>query len=147
MTDLRLSDDFQQVFDQRAKSPEGEKALDDFARLIIEWALNLMTPELLEVFSTREGMVELKKMWPEIVDGYFRHLSGPPSKKEKRSKSKTRKRSKQDIDAEHRRLLADHRAALERYEKTLDTPDFGVAAQELDATLVKLREFAGRAGR
>jgi hypothetical protein len=43
----------------------------------MEWALDVMSPDIREVLLTPNGIPELMKLWPEIVNGYFRAVSGP----------------------------------------------------------------------
>jgi hypothetical protein len=50
-------------------------------------AVDVMPADVREVLLTPEGIPELMKLWPEIVDGYFRAISSPaPSQKRPRPK-------------------------------------------------------------
>jgi hypothetical protein len=65
----------------RMKSPEGERALDDFAHLIADWAFEQMPRDLLAGLNTREGKKILTGLWPDIVNAYFKMLCNPPRRK------------------------------------------------------------------
>jgi hypothetical protein len=90
MADLIPSDDFKRARDARIKSPEGKRALDDFAGVIMDWAIDAMPPDMRKVLRTPEGIDELMKLWPVIVDGYFRAICGPrttPKRKPKKAET------------------------------------------------------------
>jgi hypothetical protein len=79
-TQLILSDEFKEQMQARMKSPEGQRALDEFARLIADWAFEQMPRELLEGLDSREGKKVLEELWPDIVNAYFKMLCNPPRK-------------------------------------------------------------------
>lgn len=144
MADLILSDDFKQALQARAQTSEGKAALNSLVDLIVEWSVGRMTPEQRELFATPEGSAELAKMWPDIVNGYFRSLCPPPPPRKPRKK--TRKPTAQEIAAEHARLVTEHEAAVSRYSGAFGTPDATTAATDMAATLERLQEFARKHG-
>jgi hypothetical protein len=80
MADIVLSEEFKRQTRARLDSAEGQKALDDFASSIFKWAVDVMPPDIREVLLTPEGIPELMKLWPDIVNGYFRAISSPGQK-------------------------------------------------------------------
>jgi len=141
MTDLILSGEFKQAVEASAQTPEGNAALDGFVKLIVEWAIDQMTPEQREVFATPEGFAELKKMWPDIVKGYFRYLCPPPPPRKPRKKVRT-PTAEEEIASENARLVAEHEAAVNRYRSAFGTPEAVAAANGMAETVDRLREFA-----
>lgn len=79
-TKLILSDEFKQHMQARMKTEEDKRALDDFARLIADWAFEQMPSDLSHGLSTREGQKILAELWPDIVNAYFKALCAPTRK-------------------------------------------------------------------
>jgi hypothetical protein len=77
LADLIIDEASQASLRQRAATPEGKAALNEFIKLIAQWSVDIMTLEIREAVSTPEGMAEFMKLWPEIVDAYFQHLCNP----------------------------------------------------------------------
>src|ERR1700730_13332553 len=77
MAELIVGESSLSVLRQRAGTREGKVALDEFIDLIAEWSFDIMTLEMREAVSSPEGMAEFIKLWPEVVDAYFKHLSNP----------------------------------------------------------------------
>jgi hypothetical protein len=80
-TQLRISEESQAALQARLDSEEGKLCLDEFAKLIAEWAVEHMPTELLEGLSTPEGQDVLKELWPDMVNAYFKALSNPAHRK------------------------------------------------------------------
>jgi hypothetical protein len=80
-TQLLLSDEFKQHMEARMKSEEGERALNEFAGIIADWAFEQMPRELLEGLASCEGKKILEEIWPDIVNAYFKALSNPAPRK------------------------------------------------------------------
>ena len=76
-TQLILSDEFKQHMEARMKSEEGKRCLDQFAKLIIDWAIAQMPTDLLEALVKEKGHATVKELWPGIVNA----LSNPASRK------------------------------------------------------------------
>jgi hypothetical protein len=80
-TQLIVSEESKAWLDARLKSEEGQRGLDQFATLIIEWAIAQMPTDLLEALVKEKGHATLKEIWPDIVDAYFKALSNPGPRK------------------------------------------------------------------
>jgi hypothetical protein len=65
----------------RLNSAEGQQWLNEFAKMIAEWAATAMPTELLQALGTRQNPDLLKEFWPDIVDAYFKALSNPVPRK------------------------------------------------------------------
>jgi hypothetical protein len=78
---LLISEESKAALRARLESEEGQRCLDEFAKLIAEWAANVMPTELLQALGTRENLDALKELWPDIVDAYFKALSNPAPRK------------------------------------------------------------------
>jgi hypothetical protein len=62
-------------------SEEGQRCLDDFAKLIVEWSAKAMPIELLQALVEEKGHETLKGLWPDIVSAFFKaHSSLAPRK-------------------------------------------------------------------
>jgi hypothetical protein len=148
VTKLRLSPESAVALDERLKSRDGQKSIHDFARLIAAWAIDQMTPETREVFGTPEGIEEFSKMWPEIVDAFFRSLSGPTPSRKRKASGKASKRAKPFSDSNHEaertRLIDAHETALERLRSADSSSATVDAAEELNESLRRLQEFISR---
>ena len=107
MAELLLSDHFKRAHDARIKSPEGKKALDDFVGVIMDWAIDAMPPDMREALLTPEGIPELMKLWPVIVDSYFRAICGPrPTPKRKPKKAERQAATAAQLVAETQSRIA-----------------------------------------
>jgi hypothetical protein len=63
----------------RLDSEEGQQCLDEFAKIIPEWAAKAMPTELLQAMGTAEGGKLLQELWPDIVNAFFKaHSSLAP---------------------------------------------------------------------
>ncbi len=81
MAEVHISQASRDAFKARLATPEGKKALDDLARLIVESALDVMPPDLLATLDTKEGMAAFREAWPDIVNAFlFRGGSKPPAR-------------------------------------------------------------------
>jgi hypothetical protein len=80
-TQLLISEESKAALRARLDSEEGQRCLDDFARLIADWAVEAMPTELVQALGTDEGSSLLKDLWPKIVDAYFKALSNPSPRK------------------------------------------------------------------
>ncbi|MGA2022033.1 MAG: hypothetical protein ABSH02_15690 [Candidatus Sulfotelmatobacter sp.] len=80
-TQLLISEESKAALKARLESEEGRRCLDDFAKVIAEWAAKSMPIELLEGLGTTEGQKILQELWPDIVDAFFKaHSSLAPRK-------------------------------------------------------------------
>ena len=145
MTELRLSPESATALDERLKSSDGQKSIHDFARLISEWAIDQMTTETREIFGTPEGIEEFSKMWAEIVDTFFRSLSGPTPSRKRKASGKASKRANPFSDSNHEaeriRLINAHETALERLRTADSSSATADAAEDLNESLRRLQEF------
>jgi hypothetical protein len=80
-TQLIVSEESKAVLRTWLDSDEGQRRLDEFTRVITEWAAEAMPTELLQALGTREDLETLKELWPDIVDAYFKALCAPPRKR------------------------------------------------------------------
>jgi hypothetical protein len=64
-----------------AESEEGQRALNEWAAIIADWAFEQMPRDLLEGLASREGKKVLEEIWPDIVNAYFKALSNPGPQK------------------------------------------------------------------
>jgi hypothetical protein len=80
-TQIFVSEESKAALDARLKSPEGQRGLDQFANLIIDWAIAQMPMDLLQVLVEEKGHATLKDLWPDIVNAYFKALSNPAPRK------------------------------------------------------------------
>jgi hypothetical protein len=80
-TQLILSEEFKQHMEDRMKSEEGKRGLNEWAGIIADWAVEQMPQELLEGLSSSEGKKILEDIWPDIVNAYFKALSNPGPRK------------------------------------------------------------------
>jgi hypothetical protein len=81
-TELRTSEESKAATQAHLQSEEGQRCLDEFARVIADWATKLMPLELLQTLGTPGGRKVLEELWPDIVDAFFRaHSSLAPRKK------------------------------------------------------------------
>jgi hypothetical protein len=76
-TQVILSEEFKQHMEERMKSEEGKRALNEWAGIIADWAFEQMPQDLLEGLASREGEKILEEIWPDIVNAYFKALSNP----------------------------------------------------------------------
>ena len=80
-TQLRISEESKAALRARLDSEEGQRYLDDFAKLIADWAAKAMPSELLQALGTPEGNKLLQELWPDIVNSFFKaHTSLAPRK-------------------------------------------------------------------
>jgi hypothetical protein len=80
-TRLLISEESKAALRARLESEEGQRCLDEFAKLIAEWAANVMPTELLQALGSDEGSNLHKELWPDIVDAFFKaHTSLAPRK-------------------------------------------------------------------
>jgi hypothetical protein len=80
-TQLIISEESKAVMQARLQSEEGQRCLDEFAKLIAKWAAKAMPTELLQALDTAEGKSMLHELWPDIVDAFFKaHSSLAPRK-------------------------------------------------------------------
>ena len=80
-TQLLISEKSKAALRARLDSEEGQRCLDEFAKLIAEWAAKSMPTELLQALGTAEGAKLLQELWPDIVNAFFRaHSSLAPRK-------------------------------------------------------------------
>jgi hypothetical protein len=78
-TQLLISEESKAAMRARLDSEEGQRCLDDFAKLIAEWAAKSMPIELLQVLKYPEGRKILEELWPDIVNAFFKaHSSLTP---------------------------------------------------------------------
>ena len=78
-TQLLISEKSKAALRARLDSEEGQRCLDEFAKLIAEWAAKSMPTELLQALGTAEGAK--LQLWPDIVNAFFRaHSSLAPRK-------------------------------------------------------------------
>jgi hypothetical protein len=80
-TQLILSEEFKQHMEERMKSEEGKRALNEWAGIIADWAFEQMPQDLLQGLASREGKKILEEIWPDIVNAYFKALSNPAPRK------------------------------------------------------------------
>ncbi len=80
-TQLVISEESKAALEARLKSEEGQRCLDQFATLIIDWAVAQMPTDLLEALVKEKGHATLKEIWPDIVNAYFKVLSNPRPRK------------------------------------------------------------------
>jgi hypothetical protein len=80
-TQLILSPELKQHMEERMKSEEGKRALNEWAGIIADWALEQMPQDLLQGLASREGKKILEQIWPDIVNAYFKALSNPAPRK------------------------------------------------------------------
>jgi hypothetical protein len=80
-TQLLISEESKAALRTWLDSDEGQRRLDEFARLIAEWAAKAMPTELLRALGTREDLETLKELWPKIVDAYFKAICASPRKR------------------------------------------------------------------
>jgi hypothetical protein len=80
-TQLIVSEESKAALQPWLDSDEGQRRLEEFAKLIAEWAVNVMPTELLRALGTREDLETLRELWPDIVDAYFKALSNPQPRK------------------------------------------------------------------
>ena len=76
-TQLKVSEESLAALKARLNSEEGQQWLNEFAKMITEWAARSMPTELLHALGERENLDTLKELWPDIVDAYFKALSNP----------------------------------------------------------------------
>jgi hypothetical protein len=80
-TQLIVSEESKAALKAHLDSEEGQRSLDEFARIIAEWAAKSMPAELLQALGARENLDTLKELWPDIVDAFFKaHSSLDPRK-------------------------------------------------------------------
>jgi hypothetical protein len=78
-TQLLISEESKAAMRARLDSEEGQQCLDDFAKVIAEWAAKAMPAEFLQALGTAEGNSMLQELWPDIVDAFFKaHSSLAP---------------------------------------------------------------------
>jgi len=69
-TQLLISEESKAALRARLDSEEGQRCLDEFARVIAEWAAKSMPSELLQAFVTPEDHKILEELWPDIVTAF-----------------------------------------------------------------------------
>jgi hypothetical protein len=80
-TQLIISEESKAALRARLDSEEGQQCLDEFARLIAEWATESMPTDLLQALGTDEGSNLLQELWSDIVNTFFSaHSSLAPCK-------------------------------------------------------------------
>jgi len=145
VTEFRLSPASAIALDERLKSSDGQKSIRDFARLIAEWTIDQMTPETREIFGSPEGIEEFTKLWPEIVDAFFRSLSGPTLSRKRKANGKASERanpfSDSNYEAERIRVIDAHETALERLRSAESSSATADVAEDLNESLRRLQEF------
>jgi hypothetical protein len=80
-TQLIISEESKAALRARLESEEGQRCLDQFAKLIIDWAVEQMPTDLLQALVQEKGHATLKELWPDIVNAYFKALSNPAPRK------------------------------------------------------------------
>jgi hypothetical protein len=80
-TQLFISEESKAALEARLQSDEGKRCLDQFAALIVEWAVAQMRTDLLQALVEEKGHATLKELWPDIVNAYFKALGNPASRK------------------------------------------------------------------
>ena len=65
----------------RLDSEEGQRCLDELAKIIAEWSAKSMPPDLLQALVEEKGHATLKDLWPEIVTAFFKACSNPAPRK------------------------------------------------------------------
>ena len=78
---MLISEESQAWLQARLQSDEGKRCLDQFATLVIDWAIAQMPTDLLEALVKEKGHATLKEIWPDIVDAHFKALSNPGPRK------------------------------------------------------------------
>jgi hypothetical protein len=71
-TQLLISEESKAAMRARLDSEEGQRCLDEFAKIIAEWAAKSMPMELLQALDTPEGQKVLEELWPDIVNAFFK---------------------------------------------------------------------------
>jgi len=74
---LKVSEESLASLKARLNSAAGQRWLDEFTRMITEWAARSMPTGLLQALGERENLDMLKELWPDIVDAYFKALGNP----------------------------------------------------------------------
>jgi hypothetical protein len=89
LTELHASYAFRDALKARLALPDGQKTLDEFARLIVKSTVEVMPPDLLATLGTKEGMAAFREAWPDIVHAFlFRHGTMPPASAGRRKAAK-----------------------------------------------------------
>jgi hypothetical protein len=76
-TELRISEESKAELQARLQSEEGQRYLDEFAKIIAEWAAKSMQMDLLQVLVEENGHATLFSLWPDIVNAFFKACSNP----------------------------------------------------------------------
>ena len=71
-TQLLISEGSKAAMRARLDSDEGRRRLDEFAKIIAEWAAKSMPMELLQALGTPEGQEVHEELWPDIVNAFFK---------------------------------------------------------------------------
>ena len=71
-TQLLISEESKAAMRARLDSEEGRRRLDEFAKIIAEWAAKSMPMELLQALGTPEGQKVHEEIWPDIVNALFK---------------------------------------------------------------------------
>jgi hypothetical protein len=80
-TQLFISEESRVGLEARLASDDGQRCLDQFAELIIDWAIEQMPMDLMRALLEEKDHATLKSLWPDIVNAYFKALSNPRSRK------------------------------------------------------------------
>jgi hypothetical protein len=78
---MLVSEESKAALRAQLDSEEGQRCLDEFARLIAEWAAKAKQTELLQAVGTAEGPKALQELWPDIVNACVKALSKPAPRK------------------------------------------------------------------
>jgi hypothetical protein len=76
-TQLIVSEQSKAAMKARLDSEEGQRCLDELAKIIAEWSAKSMPPDLLQALVEEKGHATLKDLWPEIVTAFFKACSNP----------------------------------------------------------------------
>lgn len=80
-TQLIVSEQSKAAMRARLDSEEGQRCLDELAKIIAEWSAKSMPPDLLQALVEEKGHATLKDLWPEIVTAFFKACSNPAPRK------------------------------------------------------------------
>ena len=80
-TQLKISEESMAALKARLNSEGGQQWLNEFAKLIVDWATTAMPMELLQCLGPGGDLNTLEEHWPDIVDAYFEALGNPALRK------------------------------------------------------------------
>jgi hypothetical protein len=79
MADGVISPTLLNAYREHLESEPGRAALEDFARLMAQWALESIPSHLMPVFNTPEGRAEFMKRWPMRAEGDLKSILVDPA--------------------------------------------------------------------